>query len=1140
MALRFWFGASGAGKTTGVQEEMIARAMEHPELEFLMIVPDQFTMHTQKQLVLRHPDGGILNMDVLSFGRLSHRIFEEVGKPDRPLLDDTGKCLVLRKVMESCKEDIPLLAAGLRNPGFVQEVKSVISEFMQYDLSPEDVIKLSEFSVSNRPLALKLNELSILYAAFRDALANRFLTLEGTLELLCERMEYSELLKRSVVVFDGFTGFTPIQNRVIEKLLIYAKEVNVTLVLDHRYSPYRIDEATNLFALTQKTVYALQKLAIENQVKLGEDVLLQDIPVKRYAANPQMAHLERMLFRPETMPYEGREKNAAIEIIKAGTLMQESNLCCGRIFELIHERGYRYRDIAIVTADMNAYEEPLKKQFAKYGIPHFIDNTKSLMQNPFVAYLRSALAIVRNDFRYDDVFTFLRSGFAGFDCAMTDKLDNYVRAKGLRGFRMWKKPFMHPSEELRNREEELEALEQMRVALTEKFDSAIRLAAQEVQTAEEWCRILYEFCLRENAGEKLRTIADRFSRENDFVRAKEYEQIYRLVMELLEQLVSLIGSDRVSLKEFCELLDAGLAEIRVATLPQGVDILVVGDMERTRLKEIKALFFLGVNDGKIPADNRKGGLISDLEREYLAESGFELSETPSMQMFTQQLYLYMNLTKPEEYLWLSYASVSEDGTALAPAYLIKNVQELFPHIACQARENERPILSLQDRKDSFCELLQAYLNEELTLFPDKKELLLTLCADLAREDENWLNEAIGTAFTEYRPEMLDAEKVQKLYGEILNCSISSLERFAACQYAHYLSYALHLRERETFSFDALDMGNLSHEILQRFGEELRAGKVDWATAEEALTENILEKVTQQVLGTYEDSVFREEEKRSFYVGQIKRILRRTVKTLQTHLAAGKFVPYDYERKFRRIYDDILLKGKIDRVDVYKNGNETMVKIIDYKTGSRDFDFTGLYYGLSLQLAVYMKQVMEQIQATQPEQTVTPAAMLYYRISDPQITGDAVLSEEEMQKAVLESLNYKGLVCSREGVVAGLDEAFTETSLVVPVKRDRKTSVVKENAHVINSNVFRDILDYAQEKTLQLAHEIKEGKIACNPSVTGTQDACEYCPYRTSCGFDDKIPGYHKEVLPEVTPDAIRREGGEENEGSIYTKPETGH
>ena len=383
--------------------------------------------------------------------------------------------------------------------------------------------------------------------------------------------------------------------------------------------------------------------------------------------------------------------------------------------------------------------------------------------------------------------------------------------------------------------------------------------------------------------------------------------------------------------------------------------------------------------------------------------------------------------------------------------------------------------------------------------------------------------------------MLGETIAKQLYGDILNCSISSLERFAACRYAHFLTYGLALKEREEPSFEALDVGNLSHEILERFGAELKEKNISWAEIQDELVESIVGRITTQVFGANSNAAIRKEETRAFYEGQIQRILFRSIRTLRNQLAAGEFRPYDYERTFRKMYEKhILLKGKIDRIDLCQTDDEIMVKIVDYKTGSRDFDMTGLYYGLSLQLAVYMKQVLHALRAEKAPTQVTPAAMLFYRIADPQIKQNAVLSEEEMQRMIMEALNTKGVVCSRAGVIEKLDASFTGQSLVIPVKKNEKNNQVKETAQVIGTNAFETLLDFAEDKSVQLAKDIMKGEIACTPVVAGKQDACEYCPYKTSCGFDERIPGYRKDFKAEVTPEEIWKERGDADESEIHT------
>lgn len=1114
MALQFWFGASGSGKSIGVGMAMIEAAMKHPENNYFMIVPDQFTMQTQKQMVKMHPDGGILNIDVLSFGRLSHRIFEEVGKDDRLVLDDTGKCLLLRKAMEKEKANIPVLAAGFKNPGFIQEIKSVLSEFMQYGLKPADVKELASFAKEKRPLSLKLEDLSIIYEAFLKECEEHFITKEETLDLLTKRLPLSAMVKKSTFVFDGFTGFTPIQNQVIAQLLVCAKDVIVTLEMDHRYSPYRLEGEDFLFHLTRQTVYSLQKLAQECNVKMKEDVMVSDMPVKRFEGNPMLAHLERNLFREESLAYE--ETSDSLKIIKAANVRQECALMCAAMFELIREKGYRYRDIAVVTGDMGKYEQPLRREFEKYKVPYFMDTTKSMLSNPFVAYLRNAIAVIKQGFRYQDVFRFLRTGMTDISQDDIDKLENYVRARGIKGYNMWNREFVHTHKESAGNAEEITSLNELRSQVLGLFQDLYLQVKPEGLPAVTWCKLFYEFCVAGDLQKKLEAYADFFEAQDDLSAAIEYRQIYRLIMDLFNQIAELLGEDILSLQEFSDILDAGFAEIRVRSIPQGVDTLVVGDIERTRLKSIKALFFLGVNDGNIPQSGGTGGLISDLEREFLLGFGRELAPTPQAQMFIEHLYLYMNLTKPSDCLYLSYAAMEDDGSALRPAYLIAEIKKLFPALEEEIYTDGRPVLALQDAKERIAMLLSEYAAG--TLSKDDQKEFFALYGDLSAREEclEWLKELTEAAFITYKPTALEQKLAEDLYGKIMECSISSLERFAACHYAHFLSYGLKLKPREEYGFAHLDMGNVMHDILQNFGKALEKNGLDWADIEKETMDSFIETAVQEVSTSYGGAILKDSAKYLYFTNQLKRIVRRTIATLQEQLRHGTFRPVAFEKEFRQIYNfdregqnggQLLLRGRIDRIDTCMQDDEIFVKVVDYKSGNHAFDLNTLYYGVALQLAVYLGQTVKNIRIANPEKKVVPAAMLYYRTVDPLLNTDVALTAEESETEILKELNNTGAVSARAGIVEALDEGLEGKSMVVPVTK--KGGEVRLSDSVFDPVFLNAVLDFAGEKVISLAEEIVQGKIDIHPLEAVGTDACEYCDYKGACGFDRKIPGYDK-------------------------------
>ena len=664
MSLRFYFGPSGSGKSHRIYEEIMQRAAQEPGRNFLIIVPDQFTMQTQKDLVMRSDRGGILNIDVLSFGRLSHRILEEVGTKEMPVLDDTGKSLVLQKIAADLKEQLPAMGSLLHKQGYIHEVKSAISEFMQYGISTQDMDKLIASAEKRGALAMKLRDLKTLYRGFQDYIRDHFITTEETLDVLRRSLVKSKILPDSVVVFDGFTGFTPIQNRLIQELMRVCEETIVTVTIGEEEDPYQMDGEQKLFHLSKKTVADLVKLAVEAEVTRGEDVFVKGGP-NRFAEAPALCYLEQNLFRYQYEPYT--EKQHEIHMFEALSPREEVHQTALYIRKLIREEGLTYRDIAVVIGDLEGYASYVETEFGQLEIPCFLDRTRGIVLNPMIEYIKSALQLYIRDFSYDTVFHFLRSGMADISREEIDELENYVIRTGARGYRTYSRLFTRKTEEMQQgsgqedterAEETMERLNRIRQQFTDTVE-ILHMAPR--AKAGEYVDHLYDFLEQNQVQQKLLNYQQRFEQEGDLAKAREYAQIYRLVMDLLDQIYELLGEEEISLQEFADILEAGFGEITVGTIPQNVDRIVVGDMERTRLKQVKVLFFLGVNDGNIPKNASKGGIISDMDREFLIESGTEMAPSPRQQMYIQRLYLYLNMTKPSERLYLSYAKVNSDG-----------------------------------------------------------------------------------------------------------------------------------------------------------------------------------------------------------------------------------------------------------------------------------------------------------------------------------------------------------------------------------------------------------------------------------------------------------------------------------------------
>lgn len=1092
MALKFIFGPSGSGKSCQLYQEIIEASMAHPERSYIVLVPEQFTMQTQKDLVSMHPRKGIMNIDVLSFGRLAYRVFEETGGSSLPVLDDEGKNLILRKIAGDYEQDLKVLRGNMKKPGYISEVKSVLSEFVQYDIGEEELCRVMEETGEGSRLYYKLRDIGILYRGFTDYLEEKYITKEELLDVLSRLVKESEMLKDATVALDGFTGFTPVQNRLLGELMTHCRDVVVTVTMDEREDPWRYTHPYQLFALSKQMVTSLTRIAGKRKVTVLEpDFLYHPVPW-RFRENRELAFLEHNLFRSGRNVWE--EEPSAVGILRARNPREEAFAAAGKIRALVREEKIRYREIGVITSSMETYGDYLEEAFAAYGIPVFMDHKRSILLNPFIEYLRSLLDMAVQNFTYESVFRFLRTDLAGFTCEETDQLENYVIGLGIRGYKRWQERWVRRLKGMD--EEELESLNHLRVLFVEKVDGLMYVLRQRRKTVQDITMALYEFMVREELQLRLKKQEEAFQAEGEMALAKEYAQIYRILIQLFEKFVELLGEEKVGLEEYGQLLDAGLEEARVGVIPPGVDQVVAGDMERTRLKDIKVLFFVGANDTHLPGALRRTGLLSERDREVFGREHLMLAPGGKEQAYIQKFYLYMNLTKPSERLEICYSKVSQDGKSLRPAYLIQEFRKLYPGLKVQDEEKQGIGAKELTAGAGVDWLIRGLQGEGAGMDPAWQELYTWY-----QKEPLWKAKAdrLVEAGSYHCPEDgLTRRTAEKLYGEGFPDSITRMEQFSSCAYAHFMSYGLGLKERQEYEFEAVDLGNLCHSALELYSRKVEQTGKGWISTPKEEQEQYIRESVEEAAAGYGNSILYSSARNGSLLLRIQRMLERTVWALTRQLKAGDFRPAAYEQRFEG--------GKIDRVDLCREEDKIYVKVLDYKTGLKAFDPGALYYGLQLQLMVYMGAAVSREEKRHPECQVIPAGVFYYRIWDPLIDRKRGAGAEELEEAFLKELRPDGIVNLTEDALIHLDRTGAGESLAVPVKYNKDGSLSR-TSRAVSGEDFRVMMDYAAEKIRESHRRILEGEIGPKPYRRGQDTGCDYCRYRHICGFDPKIPGY---------------------------------
>ena len=1100
--LRLITGPSGSGKSTSVYEEIIKRAGEERDRNFFFIVPDQAAMSTQKALVTMSPAGGILNIDVLGFSRLSHRILEETGQEDIPVLDDTGMSLLIQRVASSIKNRLPVLGNRLDSAGMIAEVKSAISEFMQYGITPDRMEDLTDCCTLRRALKSKLRDIGTIYGEFEKYIEGRYITREEKLDILCEAIPSSSLLPDSVIVFDGFTGFTPVQMRVIGALMGRCSEMIVTLVCsggeDVRV-PVTEDE---LFYLSHKTALSLLKTASDAGMEVSE-------PEERTYPLPDhdIAVLEKNLFRKKRMQPAG-SNTGSVHIMEMTDTVSEVHHIGVKLRDILADEAYQYRDFAIVCGDIGSYAPYFEREFRSLGIPYFIDNVDALSLDPLAEAVQAFLEIQAEDYSPSSVIRFLKSGLTDISTGDIDLLDSYIRQTGVRGFNPWHRVFTKTVRSKRADAEYLEKINRIRQEITDLFTSFEEdgKRAKSRDTAAAYIRRLYDVLMKMNAPEKMRLLKRKTEEEGDTARCREYGTVWKLFVELFDKIWLLLGEEEITLKNFAEIVSAGIAEMRIPGLPVNVDRVIIGDIERSRLGNVKVLFFAGVNDGNIPADTSGKGIISDLDREFLFEQGIELAPTPRQRMYIQRQYLYMNICKPSRQLYLSYVRVKPDGKSVRPSYLIPVVKKLLPYTSAVIRPEEMPVASrVSTREDALSELavmMRGYADSRGHSEDSSDTFSLYLALGDADGNRQMLTEAV---YKRYLDNPLSADAVTALYHSGLRGSVSSLETYAGCPYRYFLTYGLGIEKGDTYEIQSFDRGNLAHDIIRRFSAKLAADGYTWKNFTDEYAEKILPETAMEAASEYATSLYYDNRRNEYSILRLARLVLNSACFLRDQLNAGKFEFADAEKRYSM---DLPLKdgkklhmtGIVDRIEVADTGSRKYVQIMDFKSSGKDIDIAKLMDGRQIQLPLYMYSESKELKAL-------PASMLYFQIQDPMYDLDDIEDTEKINAELRKRMRPKGEMLGEEEALSLLDtslkglnpQSASEYFYVATKKDGGFTSA----SRILSREIMDMMLAEAVSVAGTEAEEILNGRI----SIAPYNDTCKYCPYKAACGIDRKVPGY---------------------------------
>lgn len=1103
MALQFIFGGAGSGKSTFLYDMISKEAAEHRDKHYFVLVPDQFTLETQKTLVEKSAGKGILNIDVLSFHRLAFRVFEQLPAMERTILEDMGKTMLLRKVFAEQKDRLAYFKKGIDKPGFLDECKSFLCELEQYGIrQEEDFEKLEE-------LGTKFEDIRLIYDCFKEKMGDTYRMAEELIVQLTEVVHEMDGIKNSVICLDGFTGFTPTQYELIERLLGLCGDMYVTVTTDST------KRRKHIFEISEDTVTSLTKIANRILVEVKEPIWTgrgEEKKPYRFKEDGELAFLEKNIFCYPSGMWKEETEDICLYVGKRP--QDEAVYVAYTIWWMVANEGYRFEDIAVICGDIPSYEQAISREFSRMGIRYFMDYKKSIGANWVAEYIQAVLEMIQKNMDYESTFRFLRCGLSPLPTEQTDVLENYVLATGKRGLSSYEKEWNHQVGQL-----SLEEINASRQLVCDSVRELFQDFGGGKKTVAEFTKALYTFLVRQEVYEKMLTQSEVFEEDGDAILAKEYRSVYKVVMNLFDEMVELMGDEVVSAEEYRQILSAGLSEGLVGFIPPKKNQVVIGDIERTRLKDVKVLFFVGFSDDLVPGGMQPPGIVNTRERRKIEEMGISLAPSGTKKAANDLFYLYLNFTKPSEKLIFTYSESSSSGEGRQASYILGKVLKIFPkltEIRADEDKSDRSFLGT----DRGLEYLIRGLTKESSRTGEDGNIWWELWRYYkAAEDTQWLNRALECHLGGKRESKLSQQALQYLYGEELYGSITRLERFAKCPYAYFILYGLSLKEREEYTVAAPDFGNVVHFTLKEISDRMREKNLRWRDLDEEIIEPMVAECVDKTVGSYRDVLFGQSKRIGFMITRIKRMMNRTVWAIAEQMRRGAFEQEYCEAGFS--YNDnlpsmkisldgekkLIFSGIIDRIDTYEDEENVYVKVVDYKTGGVKLSLNSVFYGLQLQLVLYMAAAIDMEKKKNGDKNVIPAGMFYYYVKDPVLKLENAVAEG-LEEQMLAEYKCGGYANQRTEILQKMDSVFGVNGYLesgaksncIPVNVTTKGEF-GSYAKVLTDEKWQKLMNHIQKKAAEFGSQIMNGKIDVHPYHMGSETGCDYCSLRSVCGME---------------------------------------
>lgn len=995
-------------------------------------------------------------------------------------LSKAGKAMLVKYILEKNKKNLNFLG----KTGDIDLILRTITELKKHNVNNKMLEEQIE-KTENQYLELKLKDINQIYTKYEETILNNYIDEDDVLTILARKISKSKMFDDSKIYIDEFSGFTEQEYSIIEEILKKAKEVNITICTDNLKKDKTAEN--DIFYSSKNTKEKLVRTCENAGTKIEETIELKE--TYRFK-NEELKHLEKNIYSAIYRKYNEEVKHIHLEICQ--NPYTEIEKVAKKIIKLVRDENIRYNDISILTKNIEDYTGVISAVFPKFDIPVFIDNNKELNDNILVKYVLAIFEVFAKNWSSDSVWSYIKTGFVDIEKKDIYVLENYCKKWGIRGNKWYKEDWNYDSLNM-----DIEKLNELRKKIINPLID-FKKKIEEQKTAKEITTKLYEFLEENNIRKKLEEKIEKLSHNEEIKYANEYSSCWNILMEILDEINLVFADQKMTFEDYREVLKSGLEVSSFGEIPEGIDQVIIGDVERSRNHKVHTLFILGLNDGVFPNTNFAEGFLNDKDREYLKENGIELAKGTLENIYEDQFNIYKAFTTAENNIYLSYVSSDKEGKAKRASTLITKIKKIFPKLVEESSVVQVGI-DISSQKETFGDLLVNIRNSKNGEDIDD---IWKAVYNWYVQNEKWKEKLLKSikGYEEKRKaEKISEANIKRLYGNILKTSISRLEQYRKCPFSFHLKYGLKLKEKEDLKIKSIDTGSFMHDIIDTFFDNVK----DVKNINEEDIERIVDQIINDKLLLSKNYIFTSTPKFIVLTNRLKKVVIQSIKYIVYQIQNSDFEILGNELEFKRRIDNVEITGKIDRLDGLETENGKYIRIIDYKSSDKNIDLNELISGTQIQLITYLDSMTNQEQAK-------PAGMLYFGLIDPVIKSSKNKTDDEIKEELKKKFRMNGMILADIDIIKRMDKTLDKgSSNSIPVYLDKDGNISKGRSNTITKDEFTILQATAEKVIKQIAKEILDGNIDIKPAYYKKNkiDTCKYCEYKSICGFNPKVHNY---------------------------------